>query len=466
MGISSRLAIAGAALLLNSAAIATTEKIVYSEPGNLPIVDLGYELHQETGDYYNFTNIRYAAPSLGNIPFALPQPPAVNRPAIETGSIGRAIAIQFLPQYLGGLPSNISTSGTGGVQAPQVDPMEIEDCLFLDFMVPRKLFHGYVFLVLPLKPEDVFVFILYTACFPTTNEPLEVWIYGGSYATGDKATRNSGNPAGLLRRSNNSIIYWVQKHIAKFGGDPDRVTVMGGSAGAGSIMHQITVFYNPEPSSLLQSPGYFPNITVTEQERTFSIFLTLLNVSTFREARQLPSNALMHANAAQVRQSPYGTYTFGPTIDGDFVPALPSTLFLHGGFDAKVKVMVGHNADEGILFTSPFSGNDTAFVASIRSLFPTMTADTLNYITQMLYPAGDAIILCNKYYLHNAYQDKTYSYKFSVPPGLHGVDISYTFYNDNGLQQIDLTTLTSLVSVEAAYTFQYWITTFATNDCQ
>lgn len=37
--------------------------------GDLPVVDLGYERHQaaffnETGQFYNFSNIRYAAPRM------------------------------------------------------------------------------------------------------------------------------------------------------------------------------------------------------------------------------------------------------------------------------------------------------------------------------------------------------------------------------------------------------------------
>ena len=94
-----------------------------------------------------------------------------------------------------------------------------------------------------------------------------VWIYGGGFATGDKSSITDGNPAGLIHRSNDSIIYvalnyrlgafgwlsgptfqqngtanaglhdqrfaleWVQKYIHLFGGDPKKVTVMGQSAG-------------------------------------------------------------------------------------------------------------------------------------------------------------------------------------------------------------------------------------------
>lgn len=107
---------------------------------------------------------------------------------------------------------------------------------------------------------------------------LVVWIYGGGYTGGDKSGINGGSPAGLIHRSNGSIIYiainyrlgafgwlsgptfqqsgsanaglldqrfaleWVQKYIHLFGGDPNRVTIMGESAGGGSVMHQITAY--------------------------------------------------------------------------------------------------------------------------------------------------------------------------------------------------------------------------------
>ena len=38
-------------------------------------------------------------------------------------------------------------------------------------------------------------------------------------------------------------------------------------------------------------------------------------------------------------------------------------------------------------------------------------------------------ISCNTDYLNRAYGGKTYAYRFSVPPALHGQDIFYTFYN-------------------------------------
>lgn len=63
----------------------------------LPVVDLGYELQQATlfnasGGFYDFSNIRYAAPPVGDLRFRAPQPPARNRGEVQTGSPDRICA--------------------------------------------------------------------------------------------------------------------------------------------------------------------------------------------------------------------------------------------------------------------------------------------------------------------------------------------------------------------------------------
>lgn len=186
---------------------------------------------------------------------------------------------------------------------------------------------------------------------------------------------------------------WVQQHISKFGGDPSRVTVFGESAGGGSIMHQITAYGNidgppPFQQAIPQSPGFLPYVSNQQQETTFQDFLSLLGVKTIEAARQKPFSALLKANAQQVGASPYGQFTYGPTVDGDFVPQLPGVLLLHGQYPKDLKIMVGHNADEGLLFTSPFLQNNTAFRKYLVETLPTIRAYPANidYIAKTLYP--------------------------------------------------------------------------------
>lgn len=490
----------------------------------LPTVDLTYAIHQatinETGSYYNFSNIAYAAPPVGDLRFAAPiKPTTVNR-TVNDGQQGSVCAQAFpyweeiASYYLAGSDTATLEYVEGELAAvesamtitslPQTDGRASEDCLHLDVIVPESIFNN-----------------------ASASAPVLVWVYGGGYVNGDKTS--SGNPATLIATSqenggegvvyvamnyrlglfgwlsgstfnsedgvSNAALYdqrlafeWVQEHIHLFGGDPTRVTVLGESAGAGSIMHQITAYGGdkgsaPFSQAVLQSPGFPPVPGDAEQVATYNNVLTQAqslistDVTDVATLRALDFTTLAGLNSVVIaKSSPYGTFTFGPVVDGLFVPAMPGKLLYEGKFDADIKVMTGHNSDEGLEFTSPFLTSEALLEANLVSVFPTASNDTINYMLNTLYPAvydgtypyttifqraslvtAEVSFTCNTRYLDLAYNNETYSYYFTVPPGLHGEDIAYTFFNGDTTTSDDGLPINATV----ATTLQKYITNFA-----
>ncbi|KAH0541691.1 hypothetical protein FGG08_003854 [Glutinoglossum americanum] len=478
---------------------------------DLPIVDLGYALHKassfnSTGNYFTFSNIRYAAPPIGELRFAAPIPPENNRSAgVQDGSYGPMCPQSALPvweQVSRAFITSLSKGNTNftppavNFTVPTPDPRESEDCLFLDVLVSKD--------------------ILKKAGNGTGGAPALVWIHGGAYVVGEKNLY--GNPAGLLRQSgpdsisgsSPEVIYialnyrlgafgwlagptlqsngsanvglldqrlaleWVQKYIHLFGGDPKRVTVFGESAGGGSIMHQITAYGGiqgdgvvPFQQAIMQSPGFLPLPSLFQQEESFNGFLKFLGVNTIEEARKLPTKDLALASSLMVINATYGTYTWGPVVDGTFVPALPGKLLLQGAFDHSVRVM-------GLFFTDPSITNDAKFTTYFQVHFPSARPEVLQFIQTTLYPPifdgsfgytnpterllvaiAEFAFTCNTNFFDRALDNKTFAYMFSVPPALHGQDVPYTFYNGDG-KPTD-----SVVNATVAFALQKYITDFA-----
>ncbi|KIW06522.1 uncharacterized protein PV09_02956 [Verruconis gallopava] len=508
-------------------ALCLTLKLTAAAPSkrwNLPTVDLGYEIHQaavynEELKFYNFSNIPFAAPPLGELRFAAPQPPLKSTSSEPNTGAG----IKICPQAIPGNIEIASAFGTdyivelfrgNGTANPDLipinttvapfsytpNPFETEDCLYLDVVVPEEIFNAG----------------------PSAKAPVLVQIYGGGYVFGDKAglTGTTGRPEGLLERSGNKIIYvtmnyrlgafgwsagptfqasggtanvglldqraaieWVQKYISKFGGDPEMITLIGESAGGGSIQHQITAYGgnkgpNPFQRAIPQSPGFLPIRSNNYTEQTFLDFLRYANVSSLEELRALPTERLLAANAQQIYNTKIiGTFTYGPVVDGDFVPDLPGNLLAYGYFDKNVSILAGHNMREGYTFTSPFMQNDSAVISQLKSIFPGAPLDVLLYVVTDLYPAiydgsqpyrnwferaalmtTEFSFICNDYYMTSAVPNQSYGYLFNIFPALHGEDVPYTYYYGYPPNATDFS---EVQNANAAYTLQDWELSFA-----
>ncbi|ESZ98491.1 carboxylesterase [Sclerotinia borealis F-4128] len=464
---------------------------------SLPTVDLGYSIHQATLN----------AP-IGSLRFAAPVPPIGRNITINNGQhdsicpqatpAWMLTAEIFVDDYLSGQNVSNFTNPPHEMVARRtalsVDPRSSEDCLFLDVIVPQKIFSA-------TKTSE----IVAKNAGNETGAPVLVWIYGGGYATGSKTS--TGNPAGLISASlaneKEGVVYvamnyrlglfgwlagdsdvianaglldqrlaleWVQTHIYLFGGDPKRVTVMGESAGGGSILHHITAYggtkgRTPFQQAIPQSPAFIP-IVPSQAKASFhdvignASLLSNTTVTTASQLRTLPYEILSGVNTMMIGKSSYGQFTFGPVVDGSYVPDFPPRLLTQGAFDHNIGILVGHNSDEGLLLTNPAVQTQPEFVSTFEQALPSANASVIFHLTNILYPPiydgsygytspigrlalsiSHLTITCNAYSLASTFSkispkgfnpsspSSSYAYLFSVPPGTHGIDVPYTFFN-------------------------------------
>ncbi|KAM0807759.1 putative Alpha/Beta hydrolase protein [Seiridium cardinale] len=442
-----------------------------SDLNSTELVDLTYALYApqvtispDNRTYYNFSNIRYAAPPVGKLRFQAPEDPVNNRSAgIQDGKYGKICPQAYAPWQ-----------NTALVAAPPGEH-ESEDCLFLDVVVPKNIW--------------------YQRCH--VSRPVIVWIHGGGYQIGAKYGTPDSNPLGLLDRSfvdgGEGVIWiglnyrlgafgwlqgdsfisagglpnaglhdqrkaldWVQKYAILFGGDASRVTVMGESAGAGAILHHITAYGGskgtpPFNQAIVQSPGYVPRPYASQAEDSYAVLLANANASSLEELISLDTKALQGANKLSQSSDFYGTLQFGIAPDGNYVPDMPEKLLADGSYHKDIKVIVAHNTFEGQRYTDPAATNSTAFDEYMALYFPGASEASLQELSTAIYPAvydgtypwttpfsrlltaiSEFTFTCHAYFLGEALgsaigQD-SYSYLFSVPPGTHTLDVYFSYF--------------------------------------
>ncbi|RYO96284.1 hypothetical protein DL764_007499 [Monosporascus ibericus] len=478
---------------------------------SLPIVDLGYARHRAStfdpvSGLYNFSNIRYAAPPTGNLRFAPPLPPAVNDTSINDG-LDSHICPQASPNWLvtsaswigsylsaGTIPNITYSLSQVNVSAPKTrDPRENEDCLFLDVFAPQNVFHRK------------------GTC---KKAPVLVHIHGGGYATGSKYDDDfeglfaraketygsefiwvslnyrlgalgflagpefvsKGGVPNLGLLDQRLALRWVRNNIHLFGGDKDKVTAIGGSAGAGSIIHHIAAYggtaENDFQKAFAEAPAVLDSDNNAILDKAFADFLGFAGVSSLSEARNLPSQQVINANAAQVAGAGYGSFIFGPAIDGSLVTRDPKTILDSDLVNTSLSVLVGHNTNEGYGFGPP-TRNETEFRAFVAFRFPNATQSVIDYIVNEVYPPifdgshgytdnmrrGQVAVtefqfICSANALAHAVEEKAFAYAFDIPPAIHATDAVYVLHNPKHSPTINTTVANVLQDHVLAFIFK------------
>lgn len=314
---------------------------------------LGGTTLTKRADVQAYLGIPYAAPPIGELRFRPPSP-------VEAWE-GVREAKRFAPA------------------APQnPDPMLIESGYF----VP------------PTSEKDCLNLNVWTPRADDSRRPVLVWIHGGAYVTGSNSSgyNNGAELAATLdvvvvsinyrlgilgflhlghllgddyRDSANLAILdqlaalrWVQENIARFGGDPDNVTVFGESAGGAAVG---TLLGTPASEGLFRRAIIQSGTADRARSEKESIAVTRavleeagLDESRAAELLTLPVEQILEAQkrvsdrwADHVVGLPL---PFQPLVGGEVLPVSPIES-IRSGVNSGVDLLVGTNLNEGSFFT-------------------------------------------------------------------------------------------------------------------
>jgi para-nitrobenzyl esterase len=334
----------------------------------------------ETPTLTKFLGIPYAAPPVGDLRWRPPQPHARWKGRLDASQFGN-----HCPQ-----PAS-----------PFGRPSTTEDCLYLNVFTPNgKNGKG------PDKGRK-------------KQHPVMVWIHGGALAVGEsddydptklveKGTvvvtlnyrlgtlgfladpalssesgyQGSGN-YGLMDQQ--AALRWVKRNIARFGGDPDNVTIFGESAGGLSVHAHLV---SPLSAGLFdrgiaQSGAYALDIpSLASAEASGTKFAQSYGCTDpAAEAACLRAISVPNVLATQ----PTTTGSVLPNVDGRVLPQSIKTALDSGQFN-RVPVVEGSTHDEFSLFAA----TNVEFVFGVlpASFYPTVAGIFLNTVGLRASPAA------------------------------------------------------------------------------
>uniref|UniRef100_A0A8C9Q7U7 Carboxylic ester hydrolase n=1 Tax=Spermophilus dauricus TaxID=99837 RepID=A0A8C9Q7U7_SPEDA len=289
---------------------------------------------------HTFLGIPFAKPPVGPLRFAAPEPPEPWS-GVRDGTSHPAMCLQNADVL------NIEVLNLGSTNLPPI-PMS-EDCLYLSIYAPAHAREG-------------------------SNLPVMVWIHGGGLVVGSASMCDGSILAAIENVLVVSIQYrlgvlgffstgdqhatgnwgyldqvaalrWVQQNIAHFGGNPDQVTLIGGSAGGSSVSSHVV---SPMSQGLFHGAIMENGVALLPDLITSSSKM----VSNLSACGQVESEALVSCLRGKSEQEMLAITKTIPAfkiipglVDGAFLPRHPQELLASADFQ-PVPSIIGVTNDE------------------------------------------------------------------------------------------------------------------------
>jgi para-nitrobenzyl esterase len=333
----------------------------------------------------------------------------------------------------------------------------------------------------PSGSENALFLNIYTPLIKGKKLPVLFWIHGGAMVTGSGSPYNGHAFAdndsivvvninyrlGILgftylddlgndyRGSGNNglldcvaALQWVRQNIAAFGGDPEKITVAGQSAGAKLACALMAV---PQARGLFnqvisESGGLQSVRSINTAKATRSNLLKLLHLKNNEAGRllTLPADTLLKAQQA-VANGTAGLAFLGPVIDDVAIKEDPYQYIKEGKTSVKA-ALIGNNATE---ITSFFLANKRLKkpnAAIFNSLFGENASYVINNYQQRLKKqdteAAAIDVLSQYLYIMHSFRlanalgtgaVPVYLYRFNYAKGIagagHGTELPFVWYH-------------------------------------
>ena len=320
----------------------------------VPIVNLGYAtvVGSSLLGIDSWKGIPYAQPPVGNLRLKPPQPITSKLGTVVTTGVPRACPQFYTSTNTSSLPLDVVTEllDSGIVQTATVAG---EDCLTVNVQRPSSatassklpvvfwIFGGgFEFGSTQIYDASELILTSVAQGKDIIYVSVNYRVGGFGFLAGSEILKDGSSNLGLLDQRLG--LQWVADNIAKFGGDPSKVTIWGESAGSISVFDQMALYngnytYKQKPlfrAGIMDSGSIVPADPVdgVKGNQIYSAVVKAAGCSGSADSlnclRSVPYETYLQAVNSVPGIFDYSSVALSylPRPDGEFLPGIPSHM--------------------------------------------------------------------------------------------------------------------------------------------